>query len=135
MANGGVRGKRWANMLHNRPVCSGVDYFINNIKANKSSLMDKNAGGGLKPKSGNGNRRNEKAHLEGSDFEPFSYEWVFVILKPKYKEQEGVPIVRIISQLSSIDRVGYSELEQGVRSPEGIRDWVIKKRNDIESSG
>ena len=27
--------KRWGNMLYNRPVISGVDYFINNIKENK----------------------------------------------------------------------------------------------------
>ena len=63
---------------------------------------------------------NEKALLEGNDFEPISYEWMFVIWRSKYHEPEGVRIFRIMSQLSSIDSVSYSESEQGVRNPEGI---------------
>ena len=59
---------------------------------------------------------------------------MFAILKAKYQEQGGVPIVRIMSQLSSIDRVSYSELEQGVRNPEGIWDWLLRNRNDPRSS-
>ena len=49
---------------------------------------------------------NENSLLDGKDFEMISYEWMFVISKAKYQEQEGVPIVRIMGQLSSIDRVG-----------------------------
>ena len=57
-----------------------------------------------------------------------------MILKAKYHEPEGAPIVRIMSQLSSIDRVIYCDLEQGVRNPECIFDLLVQKRNDLESS-
>ena len=52
----GAEAKRWANMLYNRPVRSGVNYFINSIKENESSIMDKSACGHPKTKSENGNR-------------------------------------------------------------------------------
>ena len=78
---------------------------------------------------------NENSLLDGKDFEMISYEWMFVISKAKYQEQEGVPIVRIMSQLSSIYRLSYSELEQWVRNPEGIWDSLVKKRNDLKTSG
>ena len=45
---------------------------------------------------------NEKALLEGNDFEPISYEWMFRIMKSNYQEPEGVPIVRIMGQLVSL---------------------------------
>ena len=35
--------KRWAMMLYNRPVIRGVDYFINNLKVSKTSVIDKNS--------------------------------------------------------------------------------------------
>ena len=52
----GVAAKRWAVMLYNHPLSSGVDYFSNNLGDNKSSLTDRNAAGFLK-KGEIGNRR------------------------------------------------------------------------------
>ena len=43
--------------------------------------------------------------------------------------------MRIMSQLSAIDRVGYIELEQGVRYPEGIWGWFVMKRIGLRSLG
>ena len=60
--------------------------------------------GAHKTKSEDGNRRNEKTLLDGNDSEPISYKWMFGMPKAKYQVEEGVPIVRIVSQLSSIDR-------------------------------
>ena len=37
-------------MLYSRPVSSGLDYFINNIKGDMNAIVDKNAGGCLKQK-------------------------------------------------------------------------------------
>ena len=54
---------------------------------------------------------NEKATLEGRYFGPISYEWAFRILGDKYREPEGVPIVRIMGQLSGIEKAIYRELE------------------------
>ena len=76
----------------------------------------------------------ENALLGGNGLAPISYEWAFRILKGNYQEQEGAPIVRIKSQLSSIDRAIYIELEQGVRNPEGIWDFLVEGGNDIEES-
>ena len=75
-----------------------------------------------KTQSGNGHRRKRKALLEGKDSEPISCEWMFRIAKAKWQEQEGVPIVRIMGQLSSSDRVIYNELEQryGILMVSGI---------------
>ena len=66
----GAAGKRWANILYNRPVSSGVDYFINNLKENNSSVIDKNAVGFLKQKAKMGLESNEQALLPRNDFEP-----------------------------------------------------------------
>ena len=73
---------------------------------------------------------NENALLGCKDFAPISYAWMFGISKATYQEKEGVAIVRIMSQLGAIDRVSYIELEQGIRNPEGIWGWLVKKRND-----
>ena len=82
---------------------------------------------------------NDKAPLECKDCESISYEWTFRITKAKYPEQEGAPIVRIMGQSSSVGRAIYNELEQGVRNPEGILNWLVKKlvnqRDDLEASG
>ena len=120
----GIAAKRWARKLYSRPLSSVVDYFINSIRENKNSPMGKNAGGFLKQKVELEMEENEKALLEGNDFEPISYEWVFMIFKAKYREQEGVPIVRIMCQLSAIGTAIYRELEPGVRNPEGVWGWL-----------
>ena len=93
-------------MLYSRPLSCGVDYFINNLKDNKKSLTAKNAGGFIKQKETSEIQEIEKGLLGGKDFETLSYEWAFGISKPNYQEQEGVPIIRIMGQLSPIDKVG-----------------------------
>ena len=113
---------RWGNMLYNLPVSSGVDYFANNLKENKSAIMDKDAWGVQKQKVKMKIEENENALLEGNYFEPIIYGRAVWILKSKYHGEEGVQIVRIMSQLSSIDRASYTELEQGARNTEGIWD-------------
>ena len=52
--------KRWAQMLYNRPIRNGVDYFINNFKGDISSITGKNAGGFLKQKEKSEIEENEK---------------------------------------------------------------------------
>ena len=53
--------KRWAKMLYNHPISVGVYYFINNLKDDKGSLMDKNAVGFLKRKLESKVEENEKS--------------------------------------------------------------------------
>ena len=77
---------------------------------------------------------NEKALLECNDFEPFRYGWAFWVLKSKYQEKEGVPIVRIMSRLISLVRVSCSELEHWVRNPECIWGWLVRKRNGLKAA-
>ena len=88
----GERGpkKRWGNTLYNHPMSSGWDYFINNLKDNRSSIMGKTAGF-PKTKSENENRGARKALSEGNDSELISPEWMFRIAKAKYRELEGGP--------------------------------------------
>ena len=69
--------KRWAKMLYSHPIITAVDYFINNMKRNKGSLMDKNAGGFSKRKSKSKVAENEKEIVKGVDFESIIYEWMF----------------------------------------------------------
>ena len=45
-----IAEKRWAKMLYNRLLSSGVDYLIDKTKENLNSLTDKNAGGLMKKK-------------------------------------------------------------------------------------
>ena len=52
-----------------------------------------------------------------------------------YPAQEAVPIVRIMGKLSSIGRVIYNESEQGVRNPEGIWVWLVKKKRPQSVGG
>ena len=45
--------------------------------------------GGLKRKAKSKVEENEKSLLEGNNFGPISYEWMFRILRNKYQEPEG----------------------------------------------
>ena len=40
-----------------------------------------------------------------------------------------------MGQLGAIGRVIYNKLEQWVRNPECIWGWLVKKRNDLKTSG
>ena len=53
----------------------------------------------------------------------------------KYRAQEGAPIVRSAKQLGDIWKVIYRELELGARNPEGVWDWIGKKRRYHKSLG
>ena len=62
----------------------------------KHQKIDFEAGGGIKHKSSAEMGDNEKAILKGELYDPIGYEWMFKILRDKYREQEGTPIVRIM---------------------------------------
>ena len=38
-------------------------------------------------------------------------------------------------QLENINQVIYQELAQGIQDPEGVWDWISKKRDDLHSLG
>ena len=61
------------------------------------------------------------------------YEWMFRILKEKYDERPGEAIKRATLQLENINQVIYQELAQGIQDPEGVCDWLSKKRGDLQS--
>ena len=78
---------------------------------------------------------NERAILNGVNCDPVNYDWVFNVLRGKYREPAGVPIVRIAGKLGGIEKVIYRELEPWVRNPEGVWGWIGKKRSDLKTSG
>ena len=62
-------------------------------------------------------------------------EWMFKVLSGKYREQDGVPIVRTTGKLGGIEEVIYRELEPGVRNPEGVWGWLGKQMGDLKTMG
>ena len=122
-------------MLYNRPVSSGVDYFVNNSNDNKASKIDVEAGGFLKHKSMSKIDESEKAIVRGELCDPVGYDWMFKILMGKYREPLGEPTVRIAKQLGEAKGVITRDLEVGVRNPEGGWDWLGRKRRDLKSLG
>ena len=127
--------RRWAMMLYNRPISMAVDYFVNNMNDNETSVIYKNAGGFSKHKSEAKVEENEKATIQWGNYDPVSYAWAFKVLRGKFRGPEGVPIFRIMWNLSGIDKVKYRELEPGVCRPEVAWDWVGKKRIDLKAMG
>ena len=111
-------------MLYIRPLSSWADYFTTNLEEDKNSLTDTITGGFLKQQAKSKIEENGKSLLEGNDSEPISYEWAFMIFKAEYKEQEGVPIVRIVGLLSAVGKAIYHELEDGMRNQEGVLGWL-----------
>ena len=75
-------------MLYSHPLSSGVDYSTNNLKGVKSALSDRNAGGFIKQNAKLEIGENEKALLEGNDFEPISYAGMLMIFRDKCQAQE-----------------------------------------------
>ena len=79
--------------------------------------------------------QNENLLTEGESYGKIGYEWMFRILKDKYKERPGEAIRRLTAQLESTNHVIYQELEDGVQDPEGVRGWLPKKRVDLNNLG
>ena len=71
---------------------------------------------------------NGEALLDGKDFAPISYAWMFGIFRYKYQGTEGGPIVRIVWEFRGIGEVIYRGLESGVRNPEGVWGWLGEKK-------
>ena len=69
------------------------------------------------------------------EYDIIGFGWMCKVLGGKYREPDGVPIVRIIMQLGDIAEVIYRELELGVRNPEGVWDWIGKKRRELRTLG
>ena len=96
-------------MLHNRPVSLGIDYFVNNLKG-RTSRTDVLDGGFLKHKLKSKTDEGEEAAKKGDAYDPIDYAWMFKILRRKYQEPAGSPIVRIVRQLSEISGIIFLEL-------------------------
>ena len=60
---------------------------------------------------------------------------MFNVSWDKFREPDGVPIVRIMAQLGGIVKVIYRELEPWVRNPEGVWGWIRKKRARLKAMG
>ena len=60
---------------------------------------------------------------------------MFMILKDRHYEPAGRPITRITNQLGNLDDVIWKELGLGVRTPEGVRDWLVRKRRELKNRG
>ena len=45
------------------------------------------------------------------------------------------PIVRIVGKLCGLGKVIYRELELWARNPEGVWDWLGKRRGDLKTMG
>ena len=78
--------KRWKNPLYNRPVSSAVEYFINNLK-NSEKILDRGAGDFLKCHFRKEMDQNDNLLTSGGSYGEIGYEWMFRILKGKYKER------------------------------------------------
>merc|ERR1712112_810186 len=79
--------------------------------------------------------QNDNLLMSGESYGKIGYEWMFRILKEKYKERPGEAIKRLMIQLEGMDQVIYQELEEGAQDPEGVRNWLSKKRDDLQSLG
>ena len=72
--------------------------------------------------------------VRGAVYEPIDYVLMFKILRTKYQEPGGAPIVRITKQLGESEDIILREFRVGVRKPGGAWGWLGKKRRDIKSS-
>ena len=79
--------------------------------------------------------QNEDLLTAGESYGEIGYEWMFRILKEKYKEIPGEAIRRLMTQLEGMNQVIYQELGEGVQDPEGVRGWLSRKRDDLQRLG
>ena len=118
-----IEAQRWPMLLYNRPVSLGIDYFVNKLKGSKTSRVDVEAGGVLKHKLKSKIDENEEAIKKGGDYEPTNYVWAFNILRTKFQEPDGAPVIRIMQQLGEREVIIYRELRIWARNQEGVWDW------------
>ena len=78
---------------------------------------------------------NKESIQHGIDFESITAEWMFSTLKARHYEPAGQPITRITGQLSDLNTAIWKELGLGVRTPEGVCDWLGRKRRELGSLG
>ena len=83
--------RRWKNLLYNHTVSNVIEYFINNLK-NSEKFIDKGAGDFLKSNFRRKMDQNDKSLSQGESYGQIGYEWMFRILKGKYKERPGEAI-------------------------------------------
>ena len=130
----GKEAKRWAETRYNRPVSSVVDYFVVTLGAS-SGRIDIESDGRLKYKLRAKVAENEESIKNGVEFGPITAEWAFVTLKARHYEPAGQPITRITNQLGNLNDVIWKELGLCVRTPEGVWDWLGRKRREMGSLG
>ena len=132
---GGEELKRWAKTLYNHPISSVIDYFVVNLKAS-ADRVDNESGGRLHYKLRDKVEQNEEEIKNGIVYEPITTEWMFSALKVKHREPSGKPITRITNQLEELNVIIWNELEKGVKTPEGVCDWVgRKKKRELKGLG
>ena len=78
---------------------------------------------------------NEEAINNGVEFGPITSEWALSILKTRNYEPAGQPITRITNQLCNLNGVIWKELGLGVRTPEGVWDWLGRKGMGLGNLG
>ena len=130
----GGEARRWAKTLYNRPVSSVIDYLMVNLLAS-ANRVDSESAGRLKYKLRAKIEQNEEAIKNGSEFEPIAAEWMFATLKSKHYAPSGQPIARITNQLIELGKVIRKELGIGIRTPEGVWDWIGRKRGELGRLG
>ena len=73
---------------------------------------------------------NEEAIRQEKDFEPIATEWMFSTLRSRHYEPAGQPITRITNQLRDLNGIIRKELGLGVRTPDGVWDWLGRTRRE-----
>ena len=60
---------------------------------------------------------------------------MFSTLMARHYEPAGQPITRITNQLGDLNSIIWKELGIGVRTPEGVWDWMGRKRRELGCLG
>ena len=79
--------------------------------------------------------QNGEAIKNGGEFEPIATDWMFRTSKSNHDEPPGQPITRIANRLNDLNRVIWTELGIGIRTPEGVCGWIGGERRESESLG
>ena len=56
-------------------------------------------------------------------------------LRARHYEPAGVTIARITGQLRDLNNIIWRDLGLGIRTPDGVWDWLGRKRRELGSSG
>ena len=119
--------KRWAKTLYNHPISDVIDYSVVNLGAGANRVGSESGGGRLKYKLKAKVAENEEAIKNGIEFGPITNEWVFPTLRAGHYEPAGKPVTRITNQLGNLNTVIWKELGLGVRTPEGVWGWLVRR--------